>query len=113
MRPLYESVDSGARKRTRVIADSDTGLPLIVTEQDVRPILEANRRLQAQFDKAQTRRSRGRWRRVAELPMVVVLQLNQLGIMRGFHVLDERAFRRVLSDPDNRHLRTDDGRRLA
>lgn len=45
--------------------------------------------------------------RVAELPLTVVMGLKMAGIWD-----DEAAMRRWLSDPDNRHFRTDRGERL-
>lgn len=110
---LLDQADPGARKRTRVIADSMTGLPVIVTEQDFRPILEANKRQANGWNRDAQRRTPGGWRQVASLPAVVVMQLNQWGIMRGAHVVDHRKFMRFLSDPDHAWLRTDNGRRLA
>jgi hypothetical protein len=110
---IYRNDDAGARKRTRVTVDPMSGLPLIITEQDVRPILEANKRQANDWDRNLARRTPGGWRKIAELPAVVVMQLNQMGIMRGTAVLDERRLLRILSDPENRYLRTDNGARLA
>ena len=47
-----------------------------------------------------------------EAPLVAGLsdKLNQQGIMRGFHVLDQKAFFKWLNDPDNRFFRTKQGR---
>ena len=48
--------------------------------------------------------------KIASIPMTVVDKLNQQGIMRGFHVLDQKAFFKWLNDPDNRFFRTKQGR---
>lgn len=107
-RTLVERVNAGARKRTRILADGETGLPLIVTEQDTKPILEANRRQANDFDKHRIRKNPGKLRHIASIPNVVVMQLQQRGIWG-----DEKAMLRWLSDPDNRAFRVDDGTRLA
>jgi hypothetical protein len=109
---LFEAVNAGARKRTRVIADNATGLPLIVTEQDTAPILAANKRAANDWRRDDHRRTPGGWRHVAELPLVAVLQLMQQGVMRGLHVVDDKKFRAVLNDPDYRLFRRDNGARL-
>jgi hypothetical protein len=41
--------------------------------------------------------------------MTVFDELNKKGIVRGFHVIDHKAFRRFLNDPDNKVFRTREG----
>ena len=48
--------------------------------------------------------------KIASIPMTVIDRLNQKGIMRGFHVLDQKKFKEWLNDPDNRFFRTKQGR---
>ena len=48
--------------------------------------------------------------KVASIPLTVIDALNKKGILRGFKVLDEKAFRQFLNDPDNRFFRTRTGR---
>jgi hypothetical protein len=107
---LYDSVSPLALTRATVFRDSD-GTPMIRHHQNVVPVLEANKRDANAFEPGP--RTAG-WRRVACIPNVIALQLMQRGLLdyRG-RVGDERALLRFLSDPENRHLRTDNGRRLA
>ena len=90
----------------------DEGRLVLRTHQPVAGILEENRQAALAYDPAPERRSGG-FRRVAQIPFVVWQQLEQLGIVQGMRVVDERAFLRMLSDPELRFLRTDNGRRLA
>ena len=45
------------RRGTTIEIDSETGLPLIVQTQDLKPIIEANKRQASSFDKHQARAS--------------------------------------------------------
>jgi hypothetical protein len=87
-------------------ADGDGGL-VIRDEQNVAPILEANKAAYNQIDE------RARWgdgARVAEIPNSVIADLNVKGIMRGFAVVDQKRMKAFLNDPENRFLRTRPGR---
>lgn len=100
-----------------VFTDTDHRTPIIKTVQDVAPILEANKAAQLGFERRFARNPLS-LRRVASIPLVVMQQLAQRGVVQltragGYRVLDERAFLRFLSDPDHRWLRTDNGQRLA
>lgn len=110
-RALYENVSWGALTHTTVWRDSETNVPLIRHSQNVDPILEANKR---QANDYEPRSLEMGLRHVARLPAVVVLQLQQAGILdwQG-RPGDERRLKRFLSDPENRWLRVDNGRRLA
>lgn len=108
-----ERINPAARIRTTITHDAETGLPLIRQTQDVAPILAANQRDAAAYDRARTARNPGGFRHVARIPLVVVAQLRQLGIMRGMEVVDEQRFMQFLSDPDVRKLRADNGARLG
>lgn len=87
-------------------ADGEGGL-IIKDEQNVAPILEANKAAYNQVDE------RARWgelTRVAEIPNSVIADLNAQGIMRGFVVVDQKRIKAFLNDPANRFLRTRPGR---
>jgi len=87
-------------------ADGEGGL-IIKDEQNIAPILEANKAAYNQVDE------RARWgelTRVAEIPNSVIAELNVHGIMRGFVVLDQKRMKAFLNDPANRFLRTRPGR---
>ena len=87
-------------------SDGDGGL-VIMDEQNVAPILEANKASYNQIDE------RARWgdgARVAEIPNSVIADLNVKGIMRGFAVVDQKRMKAFLNDPENRFLRTRPGR---
>ena len=87
--------------------NTDNG-KVIETKQDVSDIVERNKR---EYNNNSTK-----WgddvfdNKIASIPMTVVDKLNQQGIMRGFHVLDQKAFFKWLNDPDNRFFRTKQGR---
>ena len=89
-------------------ADGDGGL-VIETRQDVSGIVESNKREFNSYDE------RAKWsdhifgNKVASIPLTVIDDLNKKGIMRGFHVLDQKAFTKWLNEPDNRFFRTRPG----
>ena len=89
-------------------ADGDGGL-IIQTVQDVSGIIEANKKEFNSYDE------RAKWsgdlygNKVASIPLTVIDDLNKFGIMRGFHVLDEKRFRAWLNDRDNQAFRTRPG----
>ena len=47
--------------------------------------------------------------KIASLPLAIINELNAKGIMRGFHILDQKALKAWLNDPDNRVFRTRGG----
>lgn len=99
-------VDYTADGKRTWYADGEGGL-VIKEEQNVAPILEANKRAYAQVDE------RARWgelARVAEIPNSVIADLNVQGIMRGFTVIDQKRMKAFLNDPANLYLRTRPGR---
>ena len=71
-----------------VHADGDGGI-IIETKQDISDILEQNKKEYNSYDE------RAKWsdhlfgNKVASIPLTVIDDLNKLGIMRGFAVLDE------------------------
>ena len=85
-RTILDRWDETIRLSTELIVDGETGLPLIRHTQDVRPILEANKRLANNFTESRTR---------ALGPTRCELWLNDVGgvpswyrgvIQRGFEV---------------------------
>ena len=81
---------------------------VVETNQDVTDIIERN--------KIEYNNSKNTWgedvfdNKIASIPLTVVDDLNKQGIMRGFHVLDQKKFFAWLNDPDNRFFRTKQGR---
>jgi len=96
------------RKQT-AHADGDGGL-VIQTSQDVSDIVEQNVKEFNLYDE------RTKWsddpfgNKIASVPLTVIDDLNKQGIMRGFHVLDEKRFKAWLNHPDNRFFRTRPGK---
>ena len=95
-------------RQTAVHADGDGGI-IIQTRQDVSDIVEQNKKEYNSYDE------RARWsdqlfgNKVASIPMTVIDDLNKVGIMRGFAVLDDKRFACWLNDPMNRAWRTRTG----
>lgn len=96
--------------RIRKAHSTDDGGLVIETAQDVSGIIESNKKQFNAYDE------RARWsddilgNKIASIPLTVIDDLNQKGIMRGFHILDEKRFKEFLNDPDNRVFRTRPGR---
>ncbi len=94
--------------RQKTAHDTDDGGLVIATEQDVSDIVEQN--------KKEYNATNGRWgddlfdNKIASIPLTVIDDLNKAGIMRGFHVLDQKKFRAWLNNPDNRFFRTRQGK---
>jgi hypothetical protein len=103
MATLYDAWNPVTRRGTEIVTDSETGLPVIIQTQDLKPIIEANKRQANNFDPY----LRTDTRHVARIPIVIWQRLMRLGIAK-----DEKALNRWLDDPDNRVFRTDDGRRI-
>ena len=104
-RILYRAWDEPSQRSTTITLDSETGLPLIELSQNVRPILEANKRQAASFDR--NNRNRDGFTHIARIPRVIYQQLQKLGITR-----DPKAMNRWLQDADNAVFRVDDRRRI-
>ena len=94
--------------RNSVIHNVDNNV-IIETRQDVTVIIEDNNNQRKYTDK------RTRWgddlfdNKIASIPLTVFDELNKRGIVRGFHVIDQKAFKKFLNDPDNRVFRTREG----
>lgn len=95
-------------RKTVAHADGEGGL-IIQTVQDVSDIVEANKKEFNSYDE------RARWsgdpfgNKVASIPLTVIDDLNKLGIMRGFHVVDQKRFKAWLNERDNQAFRTRPG----
>jgi hypothetical protein len=100
------NVDADTGIVQTAIDDGDGGL-IIETSQDITPIIEQNKALYAQTDE---RARWGEWTRIGSIPMAVIQDLNKKGILRGFHVVDQKKFKAWLNDSENRFFRTRPGR---
>lgn len=103
MKKLFSS--DGTRE-TIAHHDGDGGL-ILETKQDVTDIIEGNKRM---FNEVTSQDKWGDLTKVARLPLTVIDDLNKKGIMRGFAVIDEKAFRAFLNHPGNRFFRTRPGK---
>jgi|SRR5579864_1224531 len=109
--PFIDLYTPETGRRTRVVRDADTGLPLIVNDQHVTPIVDDCKRAASMVDRHEQRRRRTRGAgivQVAEIPFVIWNQLQRLGIAQ-----DQQALMKWLSRRDSRAFRVDDGRPLA
>ena len=94
--------------RDKVAHNTEDGGLVIETVQDVSSIIEQN--------KKEYNANNGKWggdifdNKIASIPLTVIDDLNKAGIMRGFHVVDQKKFRAWLNNPDNRFCRTRQGR---
>lgn len=94
--------------RTQTAHNADNGDIVIATTQDVTDILEKNKQ---EYNLTTTK-----WgddifdNKIASIPLTVIDDLNKVGIMRGFAVIDQKKFRAWLNNPDNRFFRTKQGR---
>ena len=102
-RPFFEKYDPVTTRYTEIVNDPETGLPLITTTQDVKPIVESAKRINSNFQGT----NKDDITLVARIPYVVWQQLNLLGITR-----DEKAFNAWLELREAAHFRTDGRRRL-
>ena len=87
-------------------ADGEGGI-VIKSETDITPFIEKNKAEYAQIDE------KAKWKeltKVASIPFAVIQLLNQKGIMRGLHIVDQTALKAWLNDPENRFFRTRPGR---
>jgi hypothetical protein len=95
-------------RQTAVHSDGDGGI-IIETRQDITAILEQNKKEYNSFDE------RAKWsdellgNKIASIPMTVIDDLNKQGIMRGFHIVDEKRMKAWLNERDNRVFRTRTG----
>jgi len=106
VKKLGVEVDELGFKKT-YYADGEGGL-IIETAQDVTPIIEANK---AQYNATDERKRWGDgWEKVGSIPLTMIQKLNELGICKGFAIVDQKKMKAFLNDPENRYLRTRPGR---
>lgn len=86
--------------------DGEGGL-ILETRQNVTPFLEQNKASYAQIDE---RARWGEFTKIASIPFAVIQELNKKGILKGFHIVDQKAMKAWVNDPDNRFFRTRPGR---
>lgn len=90
--------------------DSDDETITLRDEQDVEPILEANKILFNDFDNRAPHPGDG-FHRVASIPLTVMVELERQGVIDAqWRVRDEPRFLRFLDDPENIYLRTRPGK---
>ena len=89
--------------RTQTVhADGDGGI-IIETNQDISDILERNKVLR-EVDKARTGATED-LHLIGSIPFTAIDKLNEMGIMRGFAIMDEVAFKKWLNHPDQAVLK--------
>lgn len=81
-----------------VHADGDGGI-IIETKQDITEILESNNHIR-EADKAR-RGHLNDLHHVARIPFTVIDDLNKMGVMKGFAIVDDVAFAKWLNSSDN------------
>jgi hypothetical protein len=84
--------------RTHTVHSDDNGGIIIETKQDISDILERNKVLR-EVDKARTGATED-LHLIGSIPFTAIDKLNQMGIMRGFAIVDEPAFKRWLNQPE-------------
>jgi hypothetical protein len=106
MKKLGTETDAIGIQKT-YYADGDGGL-IIETSQDVTDIIESNKAEYAATD--ERKRWGDGWEKVGSIPLSLIQTLNELGICRGFAIVDQKKMKAFLNDPENRHFRTRPGR---
>lgn len=86
-------------------ADGEGGL-VIETSQNVSPWVERNK---AEYAATDERTKWGELAKIASVPDSVILEWNRLGFCRGYFITDQKALKKWLNDPENRHWRTRPG----
>lgn len=104
--PKLFSTDPLTGRYTVAHEDGEGGV-ILETKQDVSQIIEGNKKM---FNEVTSVDKWGDITHVARLPLTVIDDLNRKGIMRGFAVVDETAFKAFLNHPDNRFFRTRPGK---
>jgi hypothetical protein len=92
---------------TRTYFDHDEQDIVLETVQDIEPIIEANKAILNNVDASASSARFGDGKLVAQIPIVIMLQLVSKGILSPkFAVLDEKRFSAWINDPENRYFRT-------
>ena len=89
-------------RHQKVHSDGDGGI-IIETKQDITDILERNKALK-EVDKARTGATKD-LHLIGSIPFTAIDDLNKMGIMRGFAIVDEPAFKRWLNHPNQDALK--------
>jgi hypothetical protein len=87
--------------REQVFHETDNGF-VLETSQPIQHILEANEK-HKDFDK-QRLGHLNEMHHVARIPVTVIDELNKMGIMRGYAVVDEPAFAKWLNTSEMGNL---------
>ena len=93
--------------RHAVKHNTDKG-SVIEVVQDVSSIIEDNKRDYNQSTKKYSNELLGN--HVMRLPLTVIDMLNEKGLMRRYHIPDQKAFNKWANDPENRHFKVKQGR---
>jgi hypothetical protein len=106
VKKLGSEVDDIGIEKT-YFADGDGGI-VIQTSQDITALIEENK---AQYNSTDERKRWGDgWEKIGSIPLSMIQTLNQMGIMKGFAIVDQKKMKAFLNDPENRHFRTRPGR---
>ena len=90
---------SADETKVTVAHDMGDGELVLETQQNVDDILERNKILQ-QEDANRTSHLKD-FHLVASIPDGAIVELNKMGIMRGFAVMDEPGLKKWLNQPEN------------
>lgn len=88
-------------------ADGDGGL-IIESITDMTDFIEHTK---AQYNENSSRKGWGdnpldAKNKIATLPTEIVNDLNKMGIMRGYYIIDQKGLKRWLNNPENKVFRT-------
>jgi hypothetical protein len=89
--------------RNHTVHSDDNGGIIIETKQDISDILDRNKMLQ-EADKARLGATED-LHLIGSIPFTAIDKLNEMGIMRGFYIVDETAFKKWLNHPDQAPLK--------
>lgn len=90
---------SADETKITVAHDMGDGELVLETKQNVDDILERNKNLR--FEDSQRTSQLKDFHLVASIPDGAVVELNKMGIMRGFAVMDEQGLKKWLNQPEN------------
>lgn len=93
------------------IETNDLGEIAVTHVEDVGDLLDANKAL-ATHNGKHIGRNKDEWRHLARIPMSVYMELMRQKVISddGHSVVDQKALRRWLNDPENRYFRTSEGK---
>jgi len=88
---------------------------LMVMAASLLRLVKTLQRFLSKTKKSTTLLTRARWsddllgNKIASIPFTVIDELNKQGIMRGFHIVDQKRMKAWLNERDNRVFRTRTG----